>query len=472
MLTSFAFQRPKLSLARIAVVAFIAIFATNLVPVSANSSGGLLINVGTRSNIWTPFGGGNKLAVNSSGDKAIAYWANSAIPSSSLYSAYGTLSDGTWSWKTAQQIESSASTNVALGDFVITPEGNQAIAAWRKGSDIYAKNAAVNQASGDLVWSSTVKLSTGVAAQWAPRIAISGDGTRVMVAWAQSNTVRIAVGLISGGAVTWSAERTVAIGPRAFSDPAYPYDLELSSDGQKAIVQVASNEQACSGFTDTFMKVITTSDGGTTWSAPTQLSTSCNGSTPNNNSVASFNGEGTKAIVTWVESERLFSRQWSAGTWQPAVTVSTGPFTRGHALAMEGDKAVLAWAGGASLANLFTSLSTDGGTTWSTPESAFTGTLLQFISLDIAPAIGVNNTVAVMLSSNSNATGIAGTFGSSSITWGPGQLLGVLANDLNRTVGDIEFIGTGTALIISQSDPIKVTPLTFAPPSDDATLSS
>ena len=111
-------------------------------------------------------------------------------------------------------------------------------------------------------------------------------------------------------------------------------------------------------------------DEGITWSTPQNIS-----NTPGFSANPAIATNGSGIFITWEENEVVFSKSIDGGTtWSTPQNISnTGPNTPGPAITTDGTNIFIAWWDGNILASdVFFSRSTDGGTTWSTPQNIST----------------------------------------------------------------------------------------------------
>ena len=234
----------------------------------------------------------------------------------------------------------------------------------------YTESTLVRAASstdGGDTW--TVRTIAGpISASRNPRIAGSDDGNRLVAVWGEYSTedvLRVAVS--SNGGTTWSTPVDLSDSSSSADDPA----VSVSADGTQAVAAYTQND----GLDDR-VRIRTTSDGGLTWGSPVTLSDA--GGNADDPQIAQ-SADGNHLAVAWVRSDGLNTRVQirvssdGGTTWAPAQNLSASgqdANTAKIAGSADGSELTLAWQiSGTSSNRIQSRSSTDGGITWNTTST-------------------------------------------------------------------------------------------------------
>ncbi len=260
-----------------------------------------------------------------------------------------------------------------LPQVIGSADGTRVLLAWRHddGSEHYNVQVASSADSGH-TWSPVRSLSAQGFSSGVPRVGLSDDGLRGIVAWGQYEIAfrGVQTSATADGGKTWSDAVSI-------SDPAESGDhpsLGISADGLRATIVWDGSPGV-----DRYIAAATSSDGGASWNAPTRVSPSGQyGEYP----VVSVSSDGLRAVAAWsryVNPDPTYEVRsaWSSdggGSWSPDVTLSAqsadskGP---GLVLSPDGRSARAMWIDNAgSLKALQTVVTLDGGASW-TPQTVW-----------------------------------------------------------------------------------------------------
>jgi uncharacterized repeat protein (TIGR01451 family) len=244
------------------------------------------------------------------------------------------------------------------GEPSITTDGTNLYVTWGDSSPGNFEILFSKSTDGGTTWS-TANISNNAGSSGEP--SITTDGTNLYVTW-QDNTfgnVEILFSKSTDGGTTWSSPANIS------NNGGFSFEPSITADGTNLYVTWYDDS---SGNSEILFSKST--DGGTTWSSPVNISNNARFSER-----PSITADGTNLYVTWHDGsfgfpEILFSKSTDGGaTWSSPVNISNnGGFSEFPSITTVGTNLYVTW-GDSSFGNveILFSKSTDGGTTWSSP---------------------------------------------------------------------------------------------------------
>ena len=203
-----------------------------------------------------------------------------------------TSSDDGVTWGTPVNL-SAAGGNAAAPQLTTSTDGGRVAAVWQRFDGVNWRVQAATSGTAGATWGNAVDLSpTGLPANFAagdPQIAGSGDGNRLAVVWSRyDGTRQIVSTAVSGdGGTTWSAPVDLSTAGQY----AYTPQVATSGDG----LRVAVTWRRYDGSNDV-TQATTSSNGGATWGTPVTLSAT--GKNAQTQQITS-SVDGTRLAVVW-----------------------------------------------------------------------------------------------------------------------------------------------------------------------------
>ncbi|MBK9436274.1 MAG: exo-alpha-sialidase [Micrococcales bacterium] len=290
-----------------------AVWRSEAIQVSTSHTGGRLW---TTPRPISPAGAVNDLKVCVRGRTIVVVYALRAEPGG-IRSVTSTDAGTTWTAPVAV----SGDREDFLPQVIGSADGTRVLLAWRHddGSEHYDVQVASSADSGH-TWSPVRSLSAQGFSSGVPRVGLSDDGLRGIVAWGQYEIAfrGVQTSATADGGKTWSDAVSI-------SDPAESGDhpsLGISADGLRATIVWDGSPGV-----DRYIAAATSSDGGASWNAPTRVSPSGQyGEYP----VVSVSSDGLRAVAAWsryVNPDPTYEVRsaWSSdggGSWSPDVTLS------------------------------------------------------------------------------------------------------------------------------------------------------
>ena len=315
-----------------------------------------------------------------------------------IYSQYSADAGATWTlarnsvatdyWTTTDEFESGR-----IGADV-SADGLTVVAAWTKESGNPTKPVMVaKSADGGATWSAPKQVSAAGSSGYFPQVAVSADGSNVTIAYDNyaGNVASVAISRSNDGGATWSAPSALSFANQAASDA----QLSMSDNGSVGWT-LWENIVANDGVEIWGNRTL---DGGVTWSPARQLSTAGSVATMPRVKVA---GDGSRSIASWlehsannVESFVTTTQTTEANAWTALTPVNAGfpvgAVQRQHfAASSDAYIAAITWASptGGATRSVLTTLTSDGGSTWSVPETTANAPALQSGSSVVTSADG------------------------------------------------------------------------------------
>ena len=210
-------------------------------------------------------------------------------------------------------------------------------------------------------WSPERNLSLPGAAAFSPDIVSASDGNTLIAAWHRYDLLftRIQVSRSTDGGQTWTT-------PRIISDnEAYNVELAVTPDASRAVAVWLRSD-----LVNNRVEAATSTDGGLTWTAQPFLSAA--GQSASRTQVRISN-DGNRVMAIWervdagkVRVQATFSTD-GGGTWSTPETLSSaGTNAEGSqfTLSADGQRAAAVWQ---EATRVYAARTIDGGTTWSAP---------------------------------------------------------------------------------------------------------
>ena len=318
--------------------------------ISANHSTDGGATWGTAAVISDSFAVGTSAHVAISGEVVIATWAATNATDWLIYC--NRSEDGGATWEGAQLIASGAGTTGSSSDEYprVSVDGEQAVVAWVT-NERQAPNRkdihSVNSANGGETWNASQIISAG-AESYSPKLAMSGSD--VVVVWNDnSGNTSIYVNHSADGGATWDGVENIDNGALGGK---YSPQLAMSGSG---VVAVWNQYSMSSGVTRVWSN--RSDDAGASWDGPQTVDTS----NPWNAGEPYVALSGTNAVAVWYQydgtNERAYSSYSSDGgvTWSTPALIQNDVEVRGFfvRVAASGRHAVAVWCQQESTVDVF-----------------------------------------------------------------------------------------------------------------------
>jgi hypothetical protein len=295
--------------------------------------------------------------------RVFAYWYRNN--GTNLLFQESSSNDGGLSWSTPVDI-STAGGNVSDTQISID-SADRLIAVWIRNDGVNSILQESYSFDHGSTWSSPVSLSAPGLDASSQRVIFDSVG-RAVLTWSQSNGTNYVFQSrtsIDHG-VTWSGPVSITV---AGGSPNYP---QLATDSSGHVIAVWDRSDG----TNTVIQSNVTGDGGATWSTPVNLSTAGGNA---NTAQISVDSNG-RAIVVWTRNNGanwLIQSSYSsnaAATWSTPVDLSlAGASSYDAQVSFDfAGRAIVVWSRGTTSPEFViqSTLSADGGATWSTPINA------------------------------------------------------------------------------------------------------
>ena len=293
---------------------------------SSSSDGGVTWT--SPANLSDTGAGAAGVQVVSTGTAIVATWSRYDGSYSRIQSAQSTDAGATWS----SAIDVSLTGGDAYEPQLVT-DGSLVTATWYRFDGANDRIQVATSADGGASWTTPLTLSAaGQSAGGPPELAT--DGSTITAAWYRSDGARYRVEVSSStdGGATWTTPQILsaagenASGPQVVTDGNTITATWYRSDGSTRRVQASSS-----------------TDGGTTWSSPVNISTL--GQEAFTPQIVVGN---TITTVTWLNgTTSQVQVSWSldnGGSWSTPVNLSTsGPFASRPQLATDGATITVVW---------------------------------------------------------------------------------------------------------------------------------
>lgn len=269
-------------------------------------------------------------------------------------------------WRAPQNV-SNPGIDAAMPHLHMSSDGQQLTAVWFEGVEDQMAVMTSRSADAGVTWSAPTALSAPGANNYLPQIAGSSDGMRLAVAWdnnpGEEGAVQVATSADAGS--TWTAPRTLG------ADGSGDARIVAAQDGSR--YTALWNQRTGDGRSA--LLASTSSDGGGTWSEPVDVSVSGTYATL---AEFTASEDGRTVFAAWEQSapeDKLVlmaavSRDGGT-TWpQPVVVAAKDRTTMFQDVVASADatRLTVAWTGfGDGPAAINVATSTD-GVAWSTPQ--------------------------------------------------------------------------------------------------------
>lgn len=288
-----------------------------------------------------------------------------------LVPATGANAVSTWS-SPIKVMESSENTQDP--QLVASSDGTKQFVIYRQQFDGKYLLAFVRSVDSGKTWSEPSWISAAGADAGKPSVAVTPDGSVVMLAWLSSATgalMNVKGAILSQSGVTIGDPFDISGSSAAGMAPS----LGMSSDGQRATVVWRGYN---SNTNNNYVATSSTTNGGTTWTTPVDLGTPSSSERTDPSVVVSADGQ--RAVATWSKEgagsifETVTSRSTDSGaTWSAPQAVFGGQagnqIDPQITMSSNGQTVHLAFIQNSSSPTQsipFMTSSTDGGATWST----------------------------------------------------------------------------------------------------------
>ena len=303
---------------------------------------------GTAAFISDSFAAGTNAHVAISGDSVIATWAANDATGWLIYC--NRSEDGGATWEGAELIASGAGTTGNTTDEYprVSLDGENAVVAWvtTEGQSPWRKDVhSVHSADGGATWGASQVISDG-AESYAPKLAMLGSN--VVAIWNDNDgNTSVYVNHSSDGGDTWDGVENIDNGALGGK---YSPQLSMSGSGVVAVWN-----QSVSGTVRIWSN--RSGDGGVTWGASQAVDTT----NPGNAGEPYVALSGTNAVAVWYQydgtNERAYSSYSSDGgvTWSTPALIQNDVEVRGFfvRVAASGRHAVAVWCQQESTVDVF-----------------------------------------------------------------------------------------------------------------------
>ena len=305
-----------------------------------------------------------QISASSDGSRLVAVWFREEGFGSGSVQAVSSI-DGGATWTGPAHL-SDTGLVIPCPEVRVSADGFHVAAVWYRQMGLYAVVQVSTSNDSGATWSGPVTLS-GVHAI-VPQIAVSGDGSRLVVIWVVSDDTgaRVQVATSSDGGATWTLPADLsAVTPYGMGDPR----VAASDDG----LDVAVVWQRWNG-TNAIVQAVSSNNGGASWSTPLDLSTA--GGDAGAPQLATSTDGGRLAAV-WQRFDGVNWRVQAAtsstagATWGSAVDLSPAGQPAEHpqiVAAAAGTRMAAVWEhwnGSSRMVQATTS--SNAGATWSVP---------------------------------------------------------------------------------------------------------
>ena len=234
-----------------------------------------------------------QIALSADGTRAIAIWQFNDGTHSVVQSSAATISGGIATWRSADNVTTPDTENWNP-QILLSEDGSRSTAIWfhYDGTNTVIQSSSSTLSGNTATWGNIVSLSPSGADAQQPSFSLSGNGTRALAIWKQSDGrnqfIQTSSGTIVGNIATWETPVNLASGSESAQ-------VAISRDGQKAagiwVHDIDGSlliESATANLTES----------ATNWSTVSTLSS--NGHDAQNPQIK-LSDEGTRAIAIWWE---------------------------------------------------------------------------------------------------------------------------------------------------------------------------
>lgn len=238
---------------------------------------------GSTTTLSTAYYSTAKIATSSSGQKVVVVWNEHQSGTSSIKSR--TSSNGGTTWSSVVVVASAA------GDLypgmAASDDLNTIHVMWEKESDSdYSVQVGTSTDSG-ATWGSVKNLSGMEQDFLDPSISTSGSGAKAVVSWSDQGTGKVRASVTQDTGSNWTSAQDIATGG-SWSGNSNSSNM-MSSDGEVIHVKVHQ---------DSTLGVVSSTNGGSTWAALKEI---YSGETYQSNLITS--SDGTTLAATWLINE-------------------------------------------------------------------------------------------------------------------------------------------------------------------------
>jgi len=269
--------------------------------------------------------------------------------------------DGGTTWSSPVNISNSAASSEKP---TIITFGTNILVTWYDFSSGNNEILFSKSTDGGATWSSPVNLSNDATSSEGPSITIGG--TNILITWFNNDVgnSEILFSKSTDGGTTWSSPFSIS---NTESQSTQPTIITFGTD-----ILITWTEHIVDSQEVVFSK---STDGGVTWSSPFSISNTVSQSTQP--AIITF---GTDILITWTEfivysQEVVFSKSTDGGvTWSSPVNLSQTPAVQtisgSSSIATDGTDILVAFQENSKFfKDIMVVKSTDGGVTWSSPNS-------------------------------------------------------------------------------------------------------